>query len=92
MNSRFAMDPGATRAELSGAEVAGVSAVAQAGSPVAGVQPGGYMMSLLAMVGGGQLVRQAAVLGSTGANMVRREVSVAAVQTSEATNSAVLSC
>lgn len=86
--ANFEMDPEATRAGLSNADAAAASTP---GSSSAGLQPGGYMMSLAGVVSGSVAVRQAEAEVQVAANMTSREVSVATVQAAEAANSGALS-
>ncbi len=85
--TKFAMDVEPTQANLSSAEQAGAAQHTAAGE---GLQPGGYMMGLMAAIDGADAARQAAATTRSTTNMATRQYSIARVQTAEESNSAVL--
>lgn len=84
----FEMDPVATRAGLAEADT---SAAIQPPMKVQGVRAGGYVLPLLQAVDTVHAVRDAQVQSHALANSVNREVSVVAVEATEAANSSALS-
>lgn len=85
----FEFDAAATRAGLADADT---SAAAQPGAQTRSLKLGGYMMPLLHAVDAVHAVRDAQVQTHATANSVRREISVTAVETTEAANAGALSC
>lgn len=87
MAETFAMDPQPARAGLSSADAAAAS---QLGRGVGTIRVGGYATALLGTIAGAQTAHQAEAEFWAIANVASRNTSVAAVEASEATNSAVL--
>lgn len=85
----FEMDPAATRAGLTEADA---SAASQLPATVAGLRVGSYTTPLLHAADMVHAVRDAQVQAHATANSVNREMSVAAVEATEAANSSALSC
>ncbi|MBY0441366.1 MAG: hypothetical protein K2Q25_04415 [Mycobacteriaceae bacterium] len=88
MASEFDMDPAATRSGLSSSDAA---ASAQPGSIVTQPPAGGYTTPLVDAVQGVLAERRTITQVRATTNAVNREVSVAAVEIAETTNSSALS-
>lgn len=88
MPTMFEMDPAATRTGLADADA---SAAAQPSGQIQSLRIGGYMTQLLHAVDAVHAVRDAQVQAHATANSDSREISVAAVETTEAANSGALS-
>jgi hypothetical protein len=87
MATKFQMDPESTRSGLASADA---SASAQPTSQMGSLTLGAYTTPLVGAIVGTQAVRQANVEARVVANSVSREVSVAAVEVTEATNAGAL--
>lgn len=85
----FQMDPAATRSTLANADT---TAAARPNAEARGPRLAAYMAPLLDAVSAVHGVRAAHVAARAATNSVSREVSVTAVETTEATNAATLSC
>jgi hypothetical protein len=87
MAAKFTMDAENTEAGLSSADAA---VAQQSGSSLGSLCIRGYMTSLVGAAMGARAVGEAQADGRAAANTGSREFSIAAVQTSEAGNSSVL--
>lgn len=85
----FQMDPEATRSGLTSADT---TAAAHPHAEARSSLPTAYMTPLLGAISAVHGVRAAHVAARTAANSLSREASVTAVETTEATNAATLSC
>lgn len=85
----FQMDPAATRSALANADI---TAAARPHSEARSSRLTAYMTPLLSAVSAVHGLRAAHVAARAATNSVSREVSLTAVETTEATNAATLSC
>jgi hypothetical protein len=87
MASKFEMDPAGTESGLSSSDA---SAGTQPGSGLGSLRIGAYTTPLVGAILGTQAVKQATAEVRVVTNAVSREVSVNAVEVTEATNSGAL--